>query len=283
MFSFPIPVVAGQIEGRIGPGSQPEEELPLNMLGVPSDVHTFRPPINDSEAPPEVYRAALDVLRQVLAGVEALADAEVESFRMSMGDLDAEVLKEVNEMLGQGEVSILAEGLTAQETAFTGLWRIRSGELDELEAGPFPTALRQRVLARQRPAAGDALPPASLMNAPALLAEIRDASARCQAGDAAHVINLSLLPVTPEDTEYLDAELGRAGFSILSRGFGNCRITATAYPHVWWVQYFNAMEKLILNSVEVVDVPAVALAAPEDFADSRVRLAEWIESLATAL
>jgi hydrogenase-1 operon protein HyaF len=279
MFSFPIPVVAG----RIGPGTQPEEELPLNMLGVPSDMHTFRPPVIDSEADPETYRAALDVLRHVLAGLETLTGETAQRFRLSALDLAPAVLKEVNEMLGQGEVSILTEGLTAQETTFTGLWRVRGAGIDDIEAGAFPVALRNFAAARQMPADPLEPPPANLMNAPALLAEIRDVSARCRPGDAAHVINLSLLPVTPEDTDYLDTMLGRGGLSVLSRGFGNCRITATAYPNVWWVQYFNSMEKLILNSVEVVDVPAVALAAAEDFADSRVRLAEWIESLATAL
>jgi hydrogenase-1 operon protein HyaF len=246
---------------------------------------SFRPPLNDSQASPAVSRAALDVLRHGLGGLETLADGAAANFRnfhLSLRDLDAEVLREVNEMLGQGEVSILAEGLTAQETAFTGIWRIHAEGVDDLEAGPFPTALRARALARQQPATCNDVPPANLMNAPALLAEIRDVSARWRAGDPAHVINLSLLPVTPEDTEYLDAALGRAGFSILSRGFGNCRITAAAWPNVWWVQYFNAMEKLILNSVEIVDVPMVALAATEDFADSRIRLAEWIESLASA-
>lgn len=283
MFSFPIPVVAGPIEGRIGPGSQPEEELPLNMLGVPSDMHTFRPPVIDSEADPETYRAALDVLRHMLAGLETLTGDGAQRFRLSVLDLDPAVLKEVNEMLGQGEVSILTEGLTAQETTFTGLWRVRGLGIDDIEAGAFPLALRNFAAVRQTPAGPIEAPPANLMNAPALLAEIRDASARCRPGDAVHVINLSLLPVTPEDTEYLDRMLGRGGLSVLSRGFGNCRITATAYPHVWWVQYFNSMEKLILNSVEIVDVPAVALAAAEDFADSRERLAEWIDSLASAL
>ncbi|MBU1237852.1 MAG: hydrogenase expression/formation protein [Gammaproteobacteria bacterium] len=277
MFSFPIPVVG------IGPGSQPDEGLPLNTLDLPSEMHIFRPPVIDSEADPETYRAALDVLRHVLAGLETLTGESAHAFRMSMLDLDPAVLKEANEMLGQGEVSVLAEGLTAQETMFTGIWRIRSEGVDDLEASPFPTALRQLAAARRVPAESVDAPPANLMNAPALLAEIRDVSARCRPGDAAHVINLSLLPVTPEDTDYLDTMLGRGGLSVLSRGFGNCRITATAYPNVWWVQYFNSMEKLILNSVEVVDVPAVALAAAEDFADSRVRLVEWIESLATAL
>ncbi len=97
------------------------------------------------------------------------------------------------------------------------------------------------------------------------------------------MINLSLLPATPDDLAWLDERLGRIGFSVLSRGFGNCRITATALPHVWWVQYFNNMEKLILNSIEIVDVPEVALAAAEDHAETIIRLDEWIVSLESAL
>jgi hydrogenase-1 operon protein HyaF len=277
MLPFPIPVIAA----RTGPGSQPEEDEP-NLLGVPSDMHVFRAPVNDSHAAPEVYRAALDVLRRILAGLETLVATPAANFRLSLLELNPAVRAEVNEMLGQGEVSILAEISSAQETAFTGLWRIHAEGVDDIEAATFPTALRELALMRQPLAITNTAPPAGLMNAPAILAEIRDASTRWQPGDAAHVINLSLLPVTPEDTGYLDAELGRAGISILSRGFGNCRITAAAWPNVWWVQYFNAMEKLILNSIEITDVPAVALAAAEDFADSRTRLDEWITSLASA-
>ena len=40
------------------------------------------------------------------------------------------------------------------------------------------------------------------------------------------------------------------------------------------MQYFNNMQTLILNTIEVVDVPEVALAAPEDLADSALRLKE---------
>ena len=37
------------------------------------------------------------------------------------------------------------------------------------------------------------------------------------------------------------------------------------------------MNTLILNTIEVVDVPEVALAAAEDLADSRERLAELVD------
>ena len=73
---------------------------------------------------------------------------------------------------------------------------------------------------------------------------------------------------------------------MISRGFGNCRITSTGARDVWRVQYFNSMNTLILNTIEVVDVPEVALAATEDLVDSRERLAElvtWMsESIETA-
>ena len=46
---------------------------------------------------------------------------------------------------------------------------------------------------------------------------------------------------------------------------------------VWRVQYFNSMQTLILDTLEVVDVPEVALAAPEDLADSKERLGELVQ------
>ena len=89
----------------------------------------------------------------------------------------------------------------------------------------------------------------------------------------------SLLPMTPEDLAWLAQALGDGPVTILSRGYGNCRITATAVPHVFWVKYFNAMDQLILDTLEVVDVPEAALAAKEDLEDSTARLEEWLLSL----
>jgi hydrogenase-1 operon protein HyaF len=68
--------------------------------------------------------------------------------------------------------------------------------------------------------------------------------------------------------------------AIMSRGFGNCHITSTALANVWRVQYFNNMQTLILDTIEVVDIPEVALAAPEDLADSALRLTELAEWMA---
>ena len=282
MMSFPIPVVTYKPD--IGPGSQPLEDEILNTLDVQSDVYTFRPPVTELNAPPEVVAAAMDFLRQLHASLRATPFVVPQPVRFSLLPLAPAVRAEINELLGEGEVSVQTGiDLRAQETAFTGIWRIRGDGVDDVEASAFPSALRDLALARAFPSTASAVPPPNLMNAPALYHEIRTLSAHWTAGRAAHVINLSLLPATPDDLAWLDEQLGRISFSILSRGFGNCRITATALPYVWWVQYFNNMEKLILNSVEIVDVPAVALAAVEDYEETTIRLAEWIESLESAL
>ena len=54
---------------------------------------------------------------------------------------------------------------------------------------------------------------------------------------------------------------------------------STALRDTWWVQYFNSMDRPILNTLEVVDVPEVALAAKEDWEDTLERLNEWIAAL----
>ncbi len=83
----------------------------------------------------------------------------------------------------------------------------------------------------------------------------------------------------------MEQALPNGPVAMISRGFGNCHITSTSLRDVWRVQYFNSMKTLILNTVEVVAVPAVALAAPEDLVESRERLAEliaWLDDTVAA-
>ena len=75
----------------------------------------------------------------------------------------------------------------------------------------------------------------------------------------------------------LDSALSVGPVAIISHGFGNCRITSTGARDVWRVQYFNSVNTLILNTIEVVAVPEVARAAVEDLEDSRARLSELVD------
>ena len=83
-----------------------------------------------------------------------------------------------------------------------------------------------------------------------------------------------MLPTTAEELEFIDARLGVGPVNILSQAYGKCQVVSTLTPNTWWVRYFNGMDKLILNSIEVVAVPEVVTAAEEDLRDSAVRLQE---------
>jgi len=281
MKDFPLPV------RMVGPGSQPVEDEALQYLEMPREMNTFAmPPV------PEVAdTSAMAKARDALAGfLDRFADWDPADGkpgpRLDLTSMATPALDIVNQVLGEGEVSIQIGGVSAfriQESVFTGLWRVCAvdgdGQLaaDWLEANPLPGVAieaAQQAAARDLPAID--LPPGA-MNSPALLAEIGSQIATRRPTASAHVINLTLLPLAPDDHKVLEAALPVGPVAIISRGFGNCRITSTGARNVWRVQYFNNMNTLILNTIEVVTMPEAALAAPEDLEDSRTRLAELIE------
>ncbi len=280
MKPFAIPVVA------LGPGSQEESEQ-LDYLPLPSGMHTYRPPILPEPEQLGELVSARSLLARVLDGLTGYRiDAGKAHPSYDLMDLGEADLRLVNQALGEGEVSANITGnagsVLIQESVYAGVWRVRQFDIantllsDRIEIADIPNAIR---LASGRGRRAEALPPPAepgVINAPALLAEIADRMA-AGAADETHVINLSLLPFSPEDAAWLDAALGRGGVSILSRGYGNCRITATGMARVWWVQFFNSQDALILNTIEVTEVPSVARAAAEDLEDSRERLAEVLE------
>lgn len=272
MHAFPIPVVA------LGPGSQQEDET-LDYLPMPHDMRTYQTPILPE--PEDVPGPARAWLANLLAAARAWRSGQA-AMAVDMGGLSEADRRLVDQLLGEGEVSAQVAGeagiLSIQESVFAGIWRLRGvdGEghsyADRVEVGDVPEAIR--VMAQLGLAAPQAAPAGpGVINAPALLAEITDRVTRPDN----HVINLSLLPFSPEDGTWLDERLGRGRVTLLSRGYGNCRITATGISRVWWVQYFNSQDALILNTLEITDVPEVARAAAEDLEDSAQRLAEVLD------
>lgn len=276
---FPIPVVPA-----FGPGSQPEDET-LDFLPMPRAMHTFDAPRlpepQDFTTHPGAIgalRVALDALQRSLAGA---GTAPIDLHQLSTDDRAL-----INQVLGEGEVAAQVAGplaLRAQESVYAGLWRVlvldgESPVRDTLEIGPFPRGIAQA--ASERAQAMLPLPaplPAGTMNAPAVLEELRERAAAWQPGTPAHVVNLSLLPVTPGDSELFEAVLGRGPVAILSRGYGNCRIVSTGVRDIWRVTYFNSQDMIILDTLEVGGVPEVACAAREDLEDSAERLTEVLQ------
>ena len=201
--------------------------------------------------------------------------------RFDLTPLDTANRRLIGETMGEGEVAMKIRGLPAiraQESVFAGIWVLNGTGLDAIEVASAPSDARSRAFEPHRRATGDK-PGAGVVNAPALLVELQDKSATYAATRELHVVNLTLLPHTEGDLAWLDARLGEGSTDILSRGYGNCRVTATALPHVWRVQFFNSMDTLILDTFEVTDMPEVALAAAEDLSDSAGRLREVLEAI----
>jgi hydrogenase-1 operon protein HyaF len=290
MKAFPIPVVSSL--DLLGPGTHVEDET-LDYLPMPKDMNIYRPPV----LPEPEELVGLDQARSTLQSIVQLLDrawkAGVYS-RIELGLMAAKDFELLNRVLGEGEASAIVQSDEAgvetrvQESVFAGVWRLmtyRDGVLidDAVEIAPVPAIFAQT--ARQdiwdvMPVWRGQLPP-NVQNAPILIQEIADQVKTWQVGQASHVVNLSLLPVTNEDIGFLDHHLGTGRVLMLSRGYGNCRISNTRLPNCWRVVYYNSMDKVILNTVEVVDMPEVAMAAPEDLLDSHERLQEvvaWLEA-----
>jgi hydrogenase-1 operon protein HyaF len=281
MKDFPLPVRI------VGSGSQPVEEEELQYLEMPRGMNTFQMPIVPEEAETAALTEARDVLALFLGRLEDWDPAAGgRGPRVDLAGVSPPALEIMNQMLGEGEVSIQVGGdrrFRIQESVFTGLWRVCAlggdGLLveDWLEAGMLPDFVVPMARNGGRDAPVHIDLPDGAMNSPALVAEIGSQMATRSRGDPAHVINLTLFPMTPDDHTVLAQALPVGPVAMISRGFGNCHVTSTGLADVWRVQYFNNMNTLILNTIEVVDVPEVVLAADEDLADSRERLAELVD------
>lgn len=293
MKPFPVPVVAAAL---LGPGSQLEDET-LDYMTMPQGMDTYRPPLLPEPELLGARQAAHRVLRETLSALDQVRHGAAAP-AIDLAGLDGEDLALINQVMGEGEVSarVLApdgeqDAVRIQESVFAGVWRVMCFDrgvrvLDTLEVGAIPALLRQAarddVRGRSAPALPPQLPP-EVVNAPLLLGEIEDQWLRWQPGMPPHVVNLTLLPMSAADIGFLDHQLGTGRVLILSRGYGNCRITNTCMPNCWRVVYYNSQDAVILNTVEVVDLPEVACAALVDLHDSHERLHEVLQWVQGAL
>jgi hydrogenase-1 operon protein HyaF len=270
---FPIPVVVESAEAS---------EETLDYMPLPATMETYSAPnLPEPEAFVD-HAAALTALDAVRAALDAVVAGDTQTPRridLSVLDVAERIL--IQQTLGEGEVSARIEGegesVRIQEAVFAGVWRVlteHEGRLiaDHVEVATVPDCVREAARLGQVPAPVVPADAGETMNAPALLSEIADHASTRAADAPPHVINLTLLPLTPADHALLNGWTGTGRVVLLSRGYGNCRVSATGIPAVWRVTYYNSQDVVILDSIEIVDVPEVVCAAAEDFADSARRL-----------
>ena len=271
-------------------GAGPEESI--EYMSMPREMSTFEMPHLPEPGPGNDVAGARDVLETFLRHFAGWLAGAGELPVLDLKDLAVDSLRVLNETLGEGEVAATVDTdheIRIQETVFSGVWREQHFEAggalrhDYLLAAPVPPVVGR--LARERAASKlreFELPPGA-MNVPALIHELQEAMDRSGPDTPAHVINLTLLPLSPEDTIHIDRVLDGGSVVILSRGFGNCRISSTAARNVWRVQYFNNMQTLILNTIEVTPMPEVAVAAREDLVETRERLADLVQWMSESI
>lgn len=268
----------------IGPGSQQDADdgEVLSYIDMPSDMWTYQPP---SMPEPEHVKGLAGAqesmlwLQQALANYAAIAEPQLANLS-ALDDANREL---VNQILGEGEVSITYNGAVqarTQEAVLAGVWRTVYLDQDDrtaadiLEVADVPHVVRMPD-GRQRPidvSIDDV--PAGVMNALPILVELQSHCADYAENGIRHEINLTLLPLSDADLEFLDQRLGRGPVDTLSRAYGKCQVISTLTPDVWWIRFYNSMGTLILSTLEIVDVPAILCAAPEDLSDSALRLAD---------
>lgn len=268
----------------VGPGSQPvsEDGQGLSYIDMPSDMATFEEP----EIPePDAVEGLLGAREAMLWLRQALADYApgTQPQLANLTGLDDEDRELVNQILGEGEVSISYGGAfraRSQESVLAGVWRTLYVDDDDkvcydiLEVADVPHTVRMPD-GRDRPInANSQGVSAELNNALAILVELAARYPAFVEEGASHSINLTLLPLSEEELTFIDERLGRGPIDTLSRAYGKCQVSSTLTPSVWWVRFFNSMGTLILNTIELTDVPEAIRAAPEDLSDSAKRLGD---------
>lgn len=279
-------------EGVLSPFEGTDEgNDPLRLLGLPNAGSLLggRDVRADDAAGPVVY----DFLYRIRQALRVACETS-QAWRRRIDGLADHDQRMLIDALGAGEVSAVINGgedegeVQIAESVLPGVWIGKAQTSDGrtgaqwIEVGDAPRTLRELALRRPRVTIPiDALtPPRGAMNVMSVLAEVRERALNWRPGERNHVFNFTLLPMTPADSAYLAQVLGEAGARISSGGYGAARVIMTGVRHVWAVQYLNGLGTVILDTLEVGDIPDAVMASPEDFEDSASRLTDILEAYA---
>lgn len=226
-----------------------------------------------------VLHACVNALRQ-----RAASDDPTQVLVVPIDTLSPQAHRFLDTTLGVGEVQINVGGshrYEAKETILPGLWRVTTFDGDDavsrhLEVGDVPGVVRAANEIATLPQVSIGTPPPGAMNALPVLAELRHRGPEWKRGMPNHVMSFTLLPMSETDMSWLEQQLGHGPVRGESKGFSRCRVELTAVRNVWSVKHFNAMDRLILDTLEVGDVPTALAAGGHDFEDSATRLEEWL-------
>ena len=103
-------------------------------------------------------------------------------------------------------------------------------------------------------------------NAPPLLREVAEQVKHLLESGEPSAIDLSALPLTPADLDWLQEKLGAGEIAVTLQASGESTLNETACPGVWWVTHRNEQGAVTSQFIEVAFVPALVKAHPQDVA-----------------
>ncbi|MFN3750864.1 MAG: hydrogenase expression/formation C-terminal domain-containing protein [Thiobacillus sp.] len=116
-------------------------------------------------------------------------------------------------------------------------------------------------------------------HAPPLLRELLEMVRRLRDSGESASIDLTALPLTPADLDWLRDRLGKGEVAIRLDANGESSLDETACPGVWWVTHCNAQGAVIAQFLEVAFVPELVKVQLQDIETG----CEHLESLVSEL
>ena len=116
-------------------------------------------------------------------------------------------------------------------------------------------------------------------NALPLLRELLEMVRRLIDAGESSAIDLSALPLTPADLDWLRERLGAGEISVTLQANGESTLNETGCPGVWWVTHRNEQGAVTSQFIEVAFVPELVKAHPQDVAIGQERLELMISDL----
>ncbi|MBW8370818.1 MAG: hydrogenase expression/formation protein [Thiobacillus sp.] len=101
-------------------------------------------------------------------------------------------------------------------------------------------------------------------NAPPLLRELSELVKRLLASGETSAIDLSALPLTPADLDWLRERLGEGEINVTLQANGESTLNETACSGIWWVTHHNEQGAVTSQFIEVAFVPELVKAHPQD-------------------
>ena len=139
----------------IGPGSQSEGDMVLDYMKMPSEMNTYDMPSFPEESELERCPKAMSILADIQLMLGQINENGQSSI-MTLTDLPEADLNLLNQILGEGEVSVLIDGdkpVRIQETVMAGIWRLRTFDeqgnvtAEAIEVAEIPECVKDQTFA----------------------------------------------------------------------------------------------------------------------------------------